>query len=207
MPDIQAREAKATARAALKGILYGLPSSYRGWAARRIVESIRGTAEFNAATEIHCYWPASDGREIDTRALIETALDAGHRVFLPRILAYQRRTGDIPRIGEAEFTSTTQLADNRWGIGEPVGVPSRPFGCDLAIVPGLGTGLNGIRVGHGWGYYDELLKNAGVPILFPCFDACVLEAVEALPSDVPVSQIVTESRIIVTNRPPRRNKH
>ena len=187
---------KATLRKILAGIRFALPASYRADASQRIVGRMLGIPELRAAPAVHCYWPVVDFGEVDTRPLIEAVVVGGNRVFLPVISSYERRPGVVPRIHEAEYNATTSLKKNRWGIGEPVDSDSRAFGCEVAVVPGLGAGRNGIRVGHGWGFYDELLGDSRVPVLFPCYDACVVDFIEGWPTDVRVSQIITESQII-----------
>src|SRR5690606_8171301 len=67
---------KATARRILAASRFGLPRSYRQWAAQQIVERILDTHEFRTASEIHCYWPMDDSSEIDTQPLITAALNA-----------------------------------------------------------------------------------------------------------------------------------
>jgi 5-formyltetrahydrofolate cyclo-ligase len=187
---------KATIRQILEGIRYGLPASYRAHASRTIVARLLEIPELSDADEVHCYMPVVGTSEVDTRPLIEAILAGGSRVYLPVISSFEGRPGAVRRIHEAEYNKTISLRKNRWGIDEPVESAPRLFGSEVAVVPGLGAGRNGIRVGHGWGYYDELLDNARVPVLFPCYDACVVDFIEGFPTDVRVSQIVTESQII-----------
>ena len=65
---------------------------------------------------------------------------------------------------------------------------------DLALVPGLGFALNGVRLGRGQGYYDRLL--AGVPgcKCGVAFDGQVAVEIPVEPHDVRVDCILTPSR-------------
>jgi 5-formyltetrahydrofolate cyclo-ligase len=68
---------------------------------------------------------------------------------------------------------------------------------DLIIVPGVGFDLSGHRIGHGKGYYDNLLKisknhlHIGLAFEFQIVDKIPIES-----HDLPVKRIITERRII-----------
>ena len=68
---------------------------------------------------------------------------------------------------------------------------------DLIIVPGVGFDERGNRIGHGKGYYDNLLRNSkqatSIGLSFECQ---ILENIPTGKYDIPVDIIVTEKRII-----------
>jgi 5-formyltetrahydrofolate cyclo-ligase len=92
--------------------------------------------------------------EVDTQPLLQRSLDAGKRVWLPRL------TGR----GMMAFWPCSELAQletGRMGLREPpivgagVQAPGPEHGVDLILVPGLGFGRDGARIGLGAGYYDR----------------------------------------------------
>lgn len=95
--------------------------------------------------------------EVDTQPLLQRSLDAGKQVWLPRL------TGR----GTMAFwpcSDLAQLETGRMGLREPqaiggvgagVQTPGPEHGVDLILVPGLGFGRDGARIGLGAGHYDR----------------------------------------------------
>jgi 5-formyltetrahydrofolate cyclo-ligase len=92
--------------------------------------------------------------EVDTLPLLQRSLDAGKHVGLPRL------TGR----GMMAFWPCRELAQletRRMGLREPpivgagVQAPGPEHGVDLILVPGLGFGRDGARIGFGAGHYDR----------------------------------------------------
>jgi 5-formyltetrahydrofolate cyclo-ligase len=92
--------------------------------------------------------------EVHTEPLLQRSLDAGKQVWLPRL------TGR----GTLAFWPITDLAvlePGRMGLREPpivgagITTPGPEHGVDLILVPGLGFGRDGARIGFGAGYYDR----------------------------------------------------
>lgn len=73
-------------------------------------------------------------------------------------------------------------------------------GIDLIIVPGVGFDESGHRIGHGKGYYDNLLKNAKSKIIGLAFDFQVIKNIPIEKHDIPVDKIVTEKRTIACKK-------
>lgn len=188
---------KHDSRLDLRRIITGLPLEYRDEASARICKRLMELPAIRAAREAHCYWPRTAAGEVDIRPVIEWMLSLGTRVFLPVVVRRSHARGPSPRVLESEFGDPALLARGHWSILEPPHDHARPFASDVAIVPGLGVGRNGVRVGQGWGFYDELLENAAVPIVMPCFEACVVGAVPARRQDVLPTIVVTEDRTLV----------
>ncbi|KYK26555.1 5-formyltetrahydrofolate cyclo-ligase [Thermoplasmatales archaeon SG8-52-1] len=68
---------------------------------------------------------------------------------------------------------------------------------DLIIVPGVGFDEGGNRIGHGKGYYDNLLRNSkqatSIGLSFECQ---IVDKISTGKYDIPIDIIVTEKRII-----------
>ena len=71
-----------------------------------------------------------------------------------------------------------------------------PKEIDLIIVPGIVFDLRGFRIGYGEGYYDRLLKSAGVPKIGLAYEFQMRDKLPKESHDVCVDKIITENRII-----------
>ena len=94
--------------------------------------------------------------EPDTRALLEQALAAGKRLWLPRM------AGRPPRqsIEFVEVGDLGMLAPARFGLLEPREGPGFALAdtdVAFALIPGLAFTVGGLRLGYGKGYYDVAL--------------------------------------------------
>lgn len=67
---------------------------------------------------------------------------------------------------------------------------------DLIIVPGVGFDHHGHRIGHGKGYYDNLLKNCIVPTIGLAFEFQIIKNIPIERHDENIDKIVTEKRLI-----------
>lgn len=107
-----------------------------------------------AGQTIHVFLPIQQNREVDTWCLIR------------RIWAeFPQVQVAVPVANPADFSMThfllqpdTVLAQNRWGIPEPVNaLPVPESEIDVVLVPLLAFDLQGHRVGYGKGFYDRFL--------------------------------------------------
>jgi 5-formyltetrahydrofolate cyclo-ligase len=92
--------------------------------------------------------------EVDTQPLLQRSLDAGKAVWLPRLTS-------PGRMAFWPCSDLSQLETGRMGlreppaIGEGIPAPGPEHGVDLILVPGLGFGRDGARIGFGAGHYDR----------------------------------------------------
>lgn len=121
-------------------------------------------------------------------------------VDLRPLLALTTPTWHFPRIrGEKlsfhAVSGTGDLEADAYGIDAPrAGLPECPIEClDVFLVPGLGFGRDGSRLGRGRGYYDRVLALArpGVPRIAIGFDEQIVEALPTAAHDVPVTHLLT----------------
>lgn len=85
--------------------------------------------------------------EADTKLIINALLDAGKRVYLPRV------EGD--NIVAVPYGKTEKGA---FGIPEPQG-QAYAGDIDITVIPLLAVNEQGYRIGYGKGYYDRYLKD------------------------------------------------
>jgi 5-formyltetrahydrofolate cyclo-ligase len=146
--------------------------------------------------------------EIDTRSLIEFALDAGKRLAVPRIEYADSGSSDIAFVElEADFASWPR---DRFGIPEP-SPDSRRLALDdlirpeaLVVVPGLAFDRGMRRLGRGKGYYDRFIKSvrvagksvSGFHFCGYGYSVQVTEQVPADDGDELLDLIVTDEEII-----------
>lgn len=143
------------------------------------------------------YWPLIARQEVDTRPFITAVYEAGKRVVLPVVKHYRRQITHQPRLHHHLYAGSTSLSPSKWGIPEPaatplVGLPE----IDAVIVPALGADRHGVRLGHGWGFYDEFLMGLAVPKICLVFDTCLVSRLPMSQNDVKMTHIITEAETI-----------
>ncbi len=98
----------------------------------------------------------SFGDEVDTHAIIESALAAGKQVAVPLSVKKEKS------LRFYTITSTADLRPGMLGIMEPVPDEERLVTPEMGkgsvcLVPGLVFDGEGFRIGYGGGYYDRFL--------------------------------------------------
>jgi 5-formyltetrahydrofolate cyclo-ligase len=91
-----------------------------------------------------------------------------------------------------------ELRPGHRDIPEPAGPHVDLAEIDVVVVPGLGFGEDGMRLGRGGGHYDRTLSRlpaAAVRVGF-CYDCQVVEHVPRGAHDQPVDLIVTDQRVV-----------
>lgn len=182
------------------------PTRLRTWARERlaIVDAEKSAATPGQVLSRLSEWPvwqeardvalfASTPEEIPTFPLLEAALAAGKRVWMPWI-------GTEP--GQMEFAPVQEPADlvpGRFGIlaPRPDLQVAREIPSDLLVlVPGLVFDHHGHRIGRGKGYYDRwLARHPSVVRVGLCYDVQVHPG-RLIPAahDMPMHHLLTEYR-------------
>ena len=65
-------------------------------------------------------------------------------------------------------------------------------GPDLILVPCVTATPNGVRLGHGAGYYDRFLAEHSAKTVCLCFGALLRGDLPAEETDIPVDLVITE---------------
>lgn len=89
----------------------------------------------------------SFGDEASTLKIISALIEAGKKVFLPRV--------EGENIVPVPYGPTLKGA---FGIEEPAG-QAYSGNIDITVIPLLAVNGSGYRIGYGKGYYDRFLKN------------------------------------------------
>lgn len=139
---------------------------------------------------IACYFATET--EPGTQALIEKLIRAGLSVYLPII----SNDGSL-----LWGVATEDMANNAYGIAEPVNsvLPMPQF--TSVIVPAIAAGKDGSRLGRGGGYYDRWLETLpssadGGPLrIVLVFDDEVFQTVPVDAHDQRINVIVTPGEI------------
>ena len=159
-----ARAEKQRIRQEARIISEGLTPEYRREASREITRQVLALPEWKEASTVMAYWSLLT--EPDTRELMETALREGKTLLLPRCL-------DAGRMTALPVKDLTGVKPGTLGIPEPemtadgAEIPEP----DLILVPCMAAAPNGVRLGHGAGYYDRFLAEHSGRAVCLCFRA------------------------------------
>ena len=155
---------------------------------RKICEAVLDSVSVRQAENILCY--ASYKSETATDILIQTLLERGKNVYLPRVSENEM---DFFRIRD-----WNDLSCGFKNIPEP-GMHCQEK-CDkntVMIMPGCAFCENGSRIGYGKGYYDRYLtRNFCKERIALCFEMQIVPAFSADIHDIPATKIYTEKRVI-----------
>ena len=188
-PDI--RLVKRGLRQKFRGIRQNLdPQDKAAWD-QRITANLLRSPRWRRASRVLLF--VSKPIEIDTHALISTALRQKKQVLLPRCL------DEKGHMAFFAIQSWEDLAPGLYGLLEPD--PARcPFwqgeSGALCLVPGLAFDEEGFRLGYGKGYYDRFLTSHPVETVGLCFGDLVVPRLPHSPLDRRVSALVTEAGVL-----------
>jgi 5-formyltetrahydrofolate cyclo-ligase len=158
-----------------------------------IAERVFTLPEYKAAKTIFTFIGVDS--EVDTRPIIQRAILEGKRVAVPRTFG---KGIMVP----CEIMGLHDLIPGRYGIPEPQDdAPEVLLGeGDLILVPCLACDLEGMRIGHGAGYYDRLLAGSKAFKAILCFDALVVEDIPYDEHDIRSDMVITEKRLARTGK-------
>lgn len=127
--------------------------------------------------------------EVDTKIILETALQMGKRVFVPRCIPGKERLMDA-----VEIHSMEELSIQYFGLLEPKQeIPaSEERNFDLSLIPCVMADKRGGRLGHGAGYYDRFLAKAQGKKLCLCFSWYLTDKIPMEEMDIPMDALLTE---------------
>ena len=189
MTDHNDPHAKATLRAAALAARDALSEAQRAQAAQAIAQ--RGLPmELTAGAVVAGYSPIRS--ELDPTPLMQRLAAQGARLALPVITA----RGQSLRF--RVWHAGDRLLPGSLGILEPSPAAAE-ITPDIVLVPLAAFDRAGHRIGYGAGHYDRTLahlhKSKGFAAIGLAFAAQEVAAVPALPHDVALDYVLTESNL------------
>lgn len=131
-------------------------------------------------------------KEIETKAIINKALNDEKKVYIPKIYRHDKSMKAI------RLKSFEDLKENSMGILEPIDDSDyiNKEEIDLIIVPGVVFDLSGNRIGYGGGYYDRYLediKEINNKVVL-AYDLQVIDFIEPEAHDIIFDYIITNTK-------------
>ena len=180
-----AKAEKQRIRHEIRMISKGLSPEYRQEASREITRKVLDLPSWKTAKTVMAF--RSMPEEPDTQTLLGTALREGKTLLLPRCL-------DAQRMAALPVKDMEELRPGRLGIQEPP-MPEEGMDLpepDLILVPCMAAAPNGIRLGHGAGYYDRFLAEHPAQTVCLCFRALLRSDLPAEETDIPVDFVISD---------------
>lgn len=129
-----------------------LTDQEKAWSDEELIARFLEHPKLAEAQTVMAYYGV--GNEICTQGLLQTLLDQGKTLCLPKCLPEHQMEARA-------ITSLSDLAPDQYGIPAPKDtcpVVAREE-LDLILVPGLCFDSRGSRLGQGGGYYDRYLED------------------------------------------------
>lgn len=176
---------KKILRQQIREAMAELTDQERAWSDGELIQRFLEHPKLAEAHTVLLYYGV--GQEVATAGLIQTLLDQGKTVCLPKCLPeYQMEARAI--------TALEDLVPDQYDI------PAPKDGCpvvareelDLILVPGLCFDSRGSRLGQGGGYYDRWLKNYFGFTVSVCPANRFQEQLPHAEYDVPVQLVLTD---------------
>ena len=188
---------KRAARAELRARWRALSATELASISEGVARQVLSIPEWDSAARVLLYIPMPG--EIDVSRLAAEAIRTVKTLCVPRT---DWNTGMLHPVAVADWSEAGRGKPDLAHPVVPVPIESAveipPASLDLVVVPGLGFDVLGNRLGRGARFYDRLLlENSLGPRacgLLP--ERMLRKKIPAGAMDVPVSMIVTESRLI-----------
>ncbi len=159
-------------------------------ASKKIQNRLKKINVFRDAQKIGVYYPI--GSEILTQDIIQELLSNGKDVFLPKIM---EKNIEFRKI--VDFSS---LEKGSFDIMEPKDDCQIDNALDVVLVPTVGISPIGVRLGYGQGFYDRYLAEHKVITISLTFEKQIIKNIPKSEHDIIIDWIVTEERILDTQR-------
>ena len=159
-------------------------------ASEKMQKRLKKINAFRNAEKIGVYYPI--GSEILTQDIIQELLSNGKDVFLPKIIG--------ENIEFRKITDFSSLEKGNFDIMEPKDDCQIDNNLDVVLVPTVGISPIGVRLGYGHGFYDRFLAEHKTATISLILEKQIVKNISKSEHDVIIDWIVTEDRILKTQR-------
>ncbi|MCV0431519.1 5-formyltetrahydrofolate cyclo-ligase [Nitrosopumilus sp.] len=159
-------------------------------ASEKIQKRLNKIYAFKNAKKIGAYYPI--GSEIFTQDIIQELLSQGKEVFLPKVIGEKMEFRKI-----VDFSS---LEHGSFDIMEPKEDCPVENNLDVIIVPTVGISPKGVRLGYGHGFYDKFLAENKTTTISITLEKQIVKNIPKSDHDILIDWIVTEDKMLQTQR-------
>jgi 5-formyltetrahydrofolate cyclo-ligase len=188
---IDIRPIKRKLRAQAREMRRSLSPEYKNSLDRKIKNKLLNLFAVREVQTVLCY--VSTDIEVDTREFINSLLQMGKRVAVPRC------EGEKGEMNFYYIESLDELSPGSFGVDEPDPMKSLMFADavkSVCIVPAFMFDKNGYRLGYGKGYYDRYLSKYKGSTIGVCYSENMQDELFHGKYDRSVDLVVTDKEII-----------
>lgn len=189
----QMQRSKQRIRDALRSRLHRISVESRQPRSQLICDRLRNVSAVREAASVMVFLPLQ--HEVDLRPLVQSLLDSGIEVSLPRV------NWETSELTPARIKTLEGLITRHHDIMEPPeDAPETPVKrLDVVFAPGLAFDLRGGRLGHGAGMYDRFLAKPGLRAwVCGCgFEEQIVERLPMEPTDRQLDAVATDKRLLL----------
>ncbi|KAF1770498.1 hypothetical protein GCK72_002317 [Caenorhabditis remanei] len=200
------KEVKAELRHFMKTCLEKVSAEETKQQSEAVCRKVTDSKWFQDSKRISIY--VSTTGEIQTDSIIDTALKMGKEVFIPQ---FTKGSTAMEMVRLPDQKSFYSLPSTLWGIRQPD--PSWTWESyhisgplDLILAPGVAFTPDGLRCGHGKGYYDRFFSthSSNFPLKSPLRIGLALrqQIIKNIPvseTDIQLDDVIYEGEKIVTD--------
>ncbi|XJS11650.1 5-formyltetrahydrofolate cyclo-ligase [Aerococcaceae bacterium WGS1372] len=183
------KEVKKQLRQDMLNLRTSLDTTYVQNSDQAIIENILNSQLYLSSKVIFCFMSMES--EVNTRPIIEDALNRGKIVCVPKVISKGKMEAfEIYGFDDFELSS--------FGIHEPKegSLLIDPEHIELGIIPNITVSRSGYRLGYGGGFYDRYFLRSDMFRMAVCREQLIQEELPVEQHDQKVDAIVTELGII-----------
>ncbi|KAF2886052.1 hypothetical protein ILUMI_20121 [Ignelater luminosus] len=156
MASATIQAAKVSLRKEIHNKILAIPAEEKKRQSENVFRKLLELPAFQTSKRISVY--LSTEHELSTEPIIKHIFENGKSCFVPR---YNKSIMEMVKLNSMK--DWEELPVTKWNIKQPNLSEKRENaidtgGLDLVIVPGMAFTINGVRMGHGKGYYDTFLS-------------------------------------------------